>query len=245
MVRGVNKQSIFLDMEDYLRFLRTLSEIKKRCEYTIHAYCLMDNHIHLLLQEGAATVGHIMQRIGTSYVKWHNQKYQRVGHLFQNRFLSEAVDSDSYFQKLLRYIHQNPVKAAMVSACGDYPWSSYSDYITPEHAIEPRLTDTKLGLEVLGGIEQLVEFCSQLDQSPLPLEDPLLFKTEIARAVIKRYSENQPVENLIAMKITERNALIRKLKAESGLSCAEIAKLTGFSIGVVKRALAESTNPFL
>lgn len=242
MIRGVNKQSIFLDPEDYLRFLRILSEIKKRCKHTIHGYCLMDNHVHLLLQEDAVKVGAIMQRIGTSYVKWHNKKHQRVGHLFQNRFLSEAVDNDTYLKTLLRYIHQNPVKANIVTSCDAYPWSSYTEYITPEHAIEPGLTDTALGLELLGGKAQFVEYCRVLNPNPIALEDPLLFKTEIARTVIKRFTENQPVENLIALKITERNALIRKLKAASGLSCPEIAKLTGFSIGIVKRALSEKAR---
>lgn len=202
----------------------------------------MDNHIHLLLQEGAEAVGHTMRRIGTSYATWYNKKYQRVGHLFQSRFLSEVVDDDSYFQTLLRYIHQNPVKAGMVSACIDYPWSSYKDYATPKQSIEPGLTDTELGLQMLGGITQFVEFCSLLDPNPLPLEDPLLFRIELARAVIKRYSESQQIENLILMKKTDRDFLLRKLKAESGLSCAEIAKLTGFSISIIKRAIAENVN---
>ena len=96
--------------------------------FVLHAYCLMDNHVHLLLQEQEETLGEIMKRVGVSYAYWFNRKYERVGHLFQGRFRSETVEDDAYFLTVLRYIHQHPVQAKLVARCSDYPWSSYAAY---------------------------------------------------------------------------------------------------------------------
>ena len=89
----------------------------------------MGNHIHLLIQEGKEPIEQVMKRIATRFVYWYNIKYQRAGHLFQDRFKSEPVETDEYFLTVLRYIHQNPVKAGICKAAEQYPFSSMGEYL--------------------------------------------------------------------------------------------------------------------
>ncbi len=106
MLRGINRQQIFEDKEDMQRFIETLLRYREQCEYVVYAYCLMGNHVHILLKEGKEDLTLILKRIAGSYVYWYNWKYRRIGHLFQDRFKSEPVDDDGYFLTVLRYIHQ-------------------------------------------------------------------------------------------------------------------------------------------
>ena len=111
ILRGVNRQQIFEDNEDYYKFLQVVEESKAISGFELFAYCLMSNHIHLLLKEIQEPIEQIMKRITTRFVYWYNIKYQRSGHLFQDRYKSEPVEDDAYFLTVIRYIHQNPVKA--------------------------------------------------------------------------------------------------------------------------------------
>ena len=114
ILRGINQQIIFEDSEDYTRFIETLDRYKAVSGYNVFAYCLMSNHIHMLIKAEKEEPDLIMKRIECSYVYWYNSKYYRSGHLFQDRFRSEPVETDEYFLTVLRYIHQNPIKAKLV-----------------------------------------------------------------------------------------------------------------------------------
>jgi len=98
----------------------------------------MSNHIHLVLKEGEEDLGTVFKRIGASYVYWYNWKYNRSGHLFQDRFKSEPVEDDTYFLTVLRYIHQNPIKAGITGNISNYPWSSYAEYIGRQNLCNAR-----------------------------------------------------------------------------------------------------------
>ena len=128
--------NIFEDEEDNHQFINTLDRMRVRydddgkpcgtnCIY--YAYCLMGNHFHLLIRERDERVGETVKRIASSYVYYYNRKYGRDGHLFKERFKSEPVNDMAYFTVLLRYIHQNPVKAGIVERVKDYEYSSYMD----------------------------------------------------------------------------------------------------------------------
>ena len=93
MLRGINRQSIFEDDEDNEKFLQTIKDCKDVSEFELYGYCLMGNHVHLLLKEGKESLELVFKRIGARYVFWYNWKYRRCGHLFQDRFKSEAVES--------------------------------------------------------------------------------------------------------------------------------------------------------
>lgn len=144
-MRGVNKADIFLDQEDYETYLNYLQNMKATSHAEIYAYCLMTNHIHLLIKETDEDLGLSFQRLGAGFVGWYNRKYERVGHLFQNRYGSEVVETDAYLLMVMRYIHQNPVKVGLVNKVAEYPWSSVHEY--KGHA---RICHTELGLSYFG-----------------------------------------------------------------------------------------------
>ena len=145
MLRGINKQTIFEDDEDNEKFLQVIKDCKATSGFELYGYCLMGNHAHLLLKETPETLGQIVKRIASRYVWWFNWKYLRCGHLYQDRFKSEAVEDDPYFAVVLRYIHQNPMKAGICESIGDYKWSSYNEYIR-----KSRIIDCDLALGIIG-----------------------------------------------------------------------------------------------
>jgi len=109
-LRGINRGDIFFDDDDSLRFLETLAQKKRNQEYELYGYCLMSNHVHLLVRENEDTVSRTMSRIGTSYAKWYNQKYSRSEHVFQGRYGSECVEEDKYLLTVVRYMHSKTVR---------------------------------------------------------------------------------------------------------------------------------------
>lgn len=124
MLRGVNRDVIFLEDEDYERFLRAVSQARDASGCTVLAYCLMPNHVHLALRTHGEPIGTVVKRVGVRYAGWFNTKYGRVGHLFQDRFRSVPVETDAQLAVLLRYIWNNPVKAGLVEHADEYRWSS-------------------------------------------------------------------------------------------------------------------------
>lgn len=127
--RGNQKGEIFWDDMDREEFKRILERTKERYGYLLHAYVLMGNHYHLLIETPHANIKQIMQNLNTSYTVFVNRRHGRVGHLFQGRYKAYIVDKESYLLELGRYIHLNPVRAGIVKKPEDYKWSSYRDYI--------------------------------------------------------------------------------------------------------------------
>jgi REP element-mobilizing transposase RayT len=138
--RGNQREKIFYDVSDRERFLEILSRTKERYGFLLHAYALMDNHYHLLMETPRANLSQVMQNINTSYTVYVNRKYQRSGHLLQGRFKGIIVDKDRYLVALSRYIHLNPVRVRMVKRPIEYPWTSYRSFIDPK--AEDSLVDT-------------------------------------------------------------------------------------------------------
>ncbi len=128
--RGNLKGKIFFQAGDKERFLEILKRTKDKYEYFLHAYALMDNHYHLLIETPKANISQIMQNINTSYTVFVNKKYQRSGHLFQGRFKGIIVDKEAYLVTLSRYIHLNPVRAKKAEKPEKSRWTSYRAYIT-------------------------------------------------------------------------------------------------------------------
>ena len=129
-VRGNNKQDIFLDNEDREEYLKRVRNYEERYKMQIYAYCLMTNHVHLLIYDNDQDISKFMQGLSLSYVIYFNKKYGRTGHLFQDRFTSVMIKNDMQLMYVSRYIHLNPVRAKMVNRAKDYKWSSYSSYET-------------------------------------------------------------------------------------------------------------------
>lgn len=127
--RGNRRSDIFKDEEDYQVYLILLEQTMDKYPYTLYAYCLMTNHIHIQLETKDIEIWHIMRYINLLYTKYFNNKYNFVGHLFQGRYNSELIENDAYNLQTSRYIHLNPVSAAMVETPIEYKWSSYDAYM--------------------------------------------------------------------------------------------------------------------
>ncbi len=128
--RGHNRQAIFVDDQDRRKYVDTLREVAAIHGVAVHAYVLMDNHVHLLVtpqqSDGASCM---MQALGRRYVAWFNQRHGRSGTLWEGRFRGALIDSERYFLTCMRYIDLNPVRAGMVTNCRDFIWSSHAHYI--------------------------------------------------------------------------------------------------------------------
>ena len=136
MLRGVNRDVIFLEDEDRERFLLALKAARDASEFKVLAFCLMENHVHLVLRIGIEPIGSAVRRLGVRYAGWFNRKYGRVGHLFQDRFKSVPVDDDAYLITLLRYVWNNPVEAGLVEHPDEYRWSSRRFFGRPSSLLD-------------------------------------------------------------------------------------------------------------
>ena len=235
MLRGINHQILFEDDEDREKLLDVIKTCKEKSGYKVYGYCLMDNHVHLLIQEEDEQLDSIMKRIGVSYVYWYNWKYNRTGHLFQDRYKSEPVETDEYFLTVLRYIHQNPIKAGLVSELCHYRWSSYNAYINLSGMI-----DRDFALGIFNNKEkQLKEYLNdrQLESTDQVLEieetkrlsdqkAKLLIQEEIGTIDFAKVQEDK----------RERDELLKRIKKIEGLSLRQIARITGYTVNVVVRA---------
>ena len=128
-LRGNHRQDIFFSAADRELFNQLVGEVIECCGARLHAYCLMTNHVHLLIQVGDVPLGRIMLRIASRYARTIQQRFYTTGHLFERRYHSILVDADECLLELLRYIHLNPVRAGMVDNIAAYPWSSHHAYV--------------------------------------------------------------------------------------------------------------------
>jgi putative transposase len=126
MVRGNQKQRIFRSTEDYLLYLALLKKFKRKYKFKVYAYCLMPNHVHLLGEiENSLMLSKFMHDLNRTYTLYFNNKYSKVGHLWQGRFKSMTITKDKYLIDCINYIELNPLRSALVQKIADYPWSSY------------------------------------------------------------------------------------------------------------------------
>ena len=126
MARGNQKQNTFLEAKDYRVYFKLLKRYRRKYDFALYGYCLMPNHVHLVIKiNKAANVAKIMQGLNQSYTLWFNNKYKKVGHLWQGRFKSLLIENGRYMLECLEYVEFNPVRSNLVSSPFVYPWSSW------------------------------------------------------------------------------------------------------------------------
>lgn len=228
ILRGINRQQVFHDEEDYRRFISLLMRYRDVSGYELYAYCLMGNHIHLLLREGAEPLAIVFRRIGASFVYWYNLKYRRTGHLFQDRFKSEAVEDDRYFLTVLRYILRNPVKAGICTTPGAYAYSNYQALVEGKGASLP--------CEYSG--EQLAQYIAE-DSDDRCMDIPEEQRRGVTDADAEKWirGEFKAVGDGIGQ--GDRKELERSVRrlCEKGVSIRQLSRLTGISKSLIERAL--------
>ena len=228
MFRGLNKQSIFSDDRDYIKFIEILTSVKNDSNLQIYAYCMMPNHVHLFVRESQkGDISNIMKRILSHYAGWYNFKYKRTGHLFANRYKSIPVEDDSYFLTLARYIHQNPVKAMITENMQDYEYSSYLDYVNNSEGI----TDIDFLLDMLDenrktAIAHFMEF-SNSECNDADFEDCLRMKDVDAKVKIIQITDGMKPYEIRNLPRDERRVILKRIIDECDIEKATLARLTG------------------
>jgi putative transposase len=149
IVRGNQRQRTFTSQSDHQAYLERLAKYRKRYGFTIHAFCLMANHVHLLVQSSGIPLAKFMQGLQQSYTQYFNLRHKKTGHLFEGRYKAIVCQEDPYLLELIRYIHLNPVRAGMVAKAEQYPYSGHHAYLSGKAT---EIVDPTGVLQVLGGI---------------------------------------------------------------------------------------------
>jgi REP element-mobilizing transposase RayT len=246
MLRGNECRDIFLSEEDRQRFLETVFEKKQGNRFFLNAFCLMSNHVHLMLREGTEDIARAMKCIGISYVHYFNKKYKRTGHLFQDRFLSEAVEDDGYALALVRYIHRNPVKAGLVKTAAEYKWSSYLCYMDENHDFN-RAVDREFILDMFSEDREKAKklYENYINEEGSEEFMDLTQKKEVmdeeeARRLFKRLLAGQNAEGGDSFKGKPQEDVIREFRQRTNLSLRRIAAITGLNKDRVHKILREA-----
>ena len=228
IVRGIGKQILFEDEQDYRYFLKILEKYSKETSVSICAYCLMENHVHLLVHDAGTDTSILMKKVGVSYSAYYNRKYDRIGHLFQDRYKCENINSERYYMTVLRYILRNPEKAGLCRA-EEYRWSSYHAYGRTESFLDQSLT-----CELVKDIDEFKNYITTENHDSC-MEFGSRKTDEWATDVIRKTAGVASGTVIQQFDRQSRNLILRSLKSE-GLSVRQIERLTGISRGVVQRA---------
>jgi REP element-mobilizing transposase RayT len=234
MLRGINRLQLFYDDDDRLAFVERLARYKEQCGFSLLAWCLMGNHVHLLIEEGKTELSAVMKKLELSYANYYSTKYDWKGYLYLDRFQSKPVDSDNYLLAVIRYIHRNPLEVGKAVSF----WTSYNDYIT-----SLGITDTAMVLEMLEPDkkkqrEAFVELIDSQSEHSFSFVDSINSKQisdEKALALILEISGLSAPFELYQIEKENRDFIISKLRG-AGLSIRQIARLTGIGRSIVEMA---------
>ena len=213
--RGNEQKDIYKSRKDREKFLSYLESATERYGAIIHAYCLMNNHYHLLLETPAGNLSQIMRHINGAYTTYFNVKRKRAGHLFQGRYKAILIEADSYALELSRYIHLNPLRAGSIEKPEDYEWSSYRFYIGLAKA--PSWLKTGFVLDVFGGKDAEIKYREFVNEgmkresrSPLmgAIASTILGSPEFVREKSQQHlKEKEADRNMPAVRILTRPSM--------------------------------------
>ena len=234
MMRGINRQKIFDSAADYKAFLNAMRMCKEKSNYYMYAYCLMPNHVHMLLKTVDEPLELVIKRIGSKYAGWYNRKNQRTGHLFQDRYRSEPVENDAYFLTVFRYILQNPMKAGMVEKPGSYNWSSYSSYM----GVTDQLTDTRAIEELFQSKEAMVDFLNTKNEDKaLEIEDAERGLTDYkAKETMIKITGCESATEFLCIEREKQKKYIKEMY-DNKVSLCQLTRLTGMPKSTVYRMI--------
>ena len=229
IVRGIGKQILFEEQSDNEKYLYYLKKYSEQDEVTILAYCLMENHVHLLVRDTQGAVSSFMKKTGVSYALYYNRKYDRAGHLFQDRYKSENINNDGYLLSVFRYILNNPVKAGICGAA-EYRWSSYSEY-----GEKNGLADAGILYGMIGSRKNLARFLQQTDGMEHIEADTLKKDDSWALQTIQdalNITSGTQIQQFGRIQRDEALALLKR----KGLTVRQLERLTGINRGVIQKA---------
>ncbi len=195
----------------------------------------MDNHVHLFIAE-SEEIGESIKRITVGYVQWHNNKYGRTGHLFQNRYKSEVVETESYFITVLRYIHQNPVKAKIVNRAAEYRWSSYNEYI-----LEYRGKNTSMDAELIKTYyrkqKDYEEYVNKVNNDEcLEYKIKKKYTDNNLRSIINKEFKISTSE-MTKLTVEERARIIKNIYKDITTSVRQLSRVFGIGKSIIEKVI--------
>lgn len=230
MVRGVNKNPIFFSEIDRKVFVEKIKYFSLDQKIDIYAFCLMDNHIHLLIGDEYENISLFMQKLLSSYVRYINSKCGRVGHLFQERFKSEVVETDLYYKTVLRYILQNPLKAG-ISTMEKYKWSSYSAFFSKKSFIK-----IDYSINLFNSKKDLLKFLKEKNEDFCMEYEMTSAEKEIYSFMLaKKILNGTNINDFKNLKKDDQIFYLKRMKY-AGLSIRKISKICDISKDFVFRA---------
>lgn len=251
VTKGDGGQIIFESDADRARYLEVLVDALGENKVKLHAFCLMSNHTHMLVEDREDGLSAFMKLLNETYARYYSKKTGRVGHVFQARYWSEPVENEMHFLAVLRYIHANPEAAGMCRA-RDYPWSSYRAYVLSgekEGRGEKRgaedvasFVETELALSVLGGVEVFERFSASGACSARPFPSSKLSKhltfDELFNVALRLLGRDV-LNGLKAMDPPDRAPYFMQL-LRAGFTVSEIARVTGIGRASISRLCGKS-----
>ncbi|WP_176431624.1 transposase [Anaerovirgula multivorans] len=226
MVRGNNGENVLSEEIHKNKYLDIIASYKDKISFILYAHCIMDNHAHLLIEVTDVPLSQIMQRIQQVYTQWFNRKYNRTGHVFQQRYKALLCDKDNYLLQLIRYIHNNPVKAGLEGGI-EYKWSSHVHYIGKKSDI----VDTSDALSIFAenknkAVRQYLQFMSQGDTEIVYVDKDELQRTNLTKKIKKKeLIENINIDEIIEAVCINENITISNVTRKTRIQkIADIRK---------------------
>ena len=243
IIRGNNRQNIFYDDNDKSIFISLLRKYTDELNISVYAYCLMSNHVHLLIGKGNFLMSKLMLKLNTSYVRRFNIKYERTGHLFQGRYLSMPIENEVSFKKVIRYIIRNPQKAG-VSKYDEYEWSSFRDVKYNEMECSAVIDNEKhksiieysYVLRIFGGVKSFTYYVSLSNSDEcMEYENRIVLNDSRCLSIIKA---KLGIMNPHSLQCLDEETILEKVSIlkKNGIPSYKISRLTGISQTLIRRA---------
>ncbi len=232
-LRGNGRRILFEDDDDRMKYLALLQRFACSDDFYIMAYCLMDNHVHLLIYACEEKLDAVMKQMSVTYAKYFNNRWGHVGHVFQGRYGSVPIESDHQLLATVRYVHRNP-EEAHVSSASDYTWSSYGAYMGMRSFVR-----TEMVLEMLHGPDGFRELCEPYEYEPKVINSRS--DNEECSHAAKQILQLASLELVSHMSRYERDDAIRKLLL-TGMSIRQIERTLGIGRGVISRVSSKLSH---
>ena len=254
MLRGLNGQDLFRKEEDYLFFQKRLLQLSHPTDAKgmpmepfchIYAYCLMTNHVHLMLKTAGKDLSEVVKSLAVSYARYYNTVMARRGYLFQDRFRSEPVEDFNYLITLFRYIHQNPVTAGLVNDVDNYRWSSWHEYSSSKRNVfsiceKSFILDQVDLINLSTWVKQPLENddCSRMEGDYQPSDD------DVREMLFGMLQEDSSFENIADLPKRERDEIIISA-LQKGAGIRQLGRITGLTFSVIRglKIKSESKSP--
>lgn len=233
MLRGIDRQTIFFDRKDYDKFRSVFNLYRSKYCIKLQAWCMLPNHVHLLIRDPSDSISTFFRIFGTSFVYWYNAKYRRIGHLFQDRFRSEPIEDPSYLLNAIRYIHMNPVKDKICTHPEAYEYSSYRYYFSSgRYAAD----DVLFGLITL---QDFAEFhLGKNEDRFLDVDDecPIRLTDEDAIQMLRHALGCEDLSQLKTLPQIQQKTILQLLR-NRGVSFHQIHRITTIPVFIIQNLL--------